>query len=101
MRKLPAKIVANWDDNVFLRSSQIYKGMMMLVLVSNRQRNAASQKLSKLMILACYFIHVWIGVAVGLHFGDFRGRTSKETDSSVERKEGLCEGPTNGGGRPL
>ena len=33
-----------------------------IVLVSDRQRNAASQKLSKPMILACYFIHVWIGV---------------------------------------
>jgi len=34
-----------------------------IVLVSDRQRNAASQKLSKPMILARYFIHVWIGVA--------------------------------------
>ena len=33
-----------------------------IVLVSDRQRNAASQKLSKPMILARYFIHVWIGV---------------------------------------
>ena len=34
-----------------------------IVLVSDRQRNAASQKLSKPMILARYFIHVWIGVS--------------------------------------
>ena len=33
-----------------------------IVLVSDRQRNAASQKLIWLMILARYFIHVWIGV---------------------------------------
>ena len=36
-----------------------------IVLVSDRQRNAASQKLMKLMILARYFIHVWIGVKLG------------------------------------
>ena len=35
-----------------------------IVLVSDRQRNAASQKLMKLMILARYFIHVWISVYV-------------------------------------
>ena len=33
-----------------------------IVLVSDRQRNAASQKLSSPMILALYFIHVWTGV---------------------------------------
>ena len=33
-----------------------------IVLVSDRQRNAASQKLSSFMILALYFIHVWTGV---------------------------------------
>ena len=36
-----------------------------IVLVSDRQRNAASQKLIWLMILARYFIHVWIGVSYG------------------------------------
>ena len=36
-----------------------------IVLVSDRQRNAASQKLSKPMILARYFIHAWIGVTYG------------------------------------
>ena len=35
---------------------------MIIVLVSDRQRNAPSKKLSKSMILARYFIHVWIGV---------------------------------------
>ena len=34
-----------------------------IVLVSDRQRNAASQKLSSPMILALYFIHVWTGVS--------------------------------------
>ena len=29
--------------------------------------------------------------AVGLHFEDFGGRASKETDSSVGREEGLRE----------
>ena len=37
-----------------------------IVLVSDRQRNAASQKLAKPMILALYFIHVWIGVWCGV-----------------------------------
>ena len=37
-----------------------------IVLVSDRQRNAASQKLSSPMILALYFIHVWTGVARSL-----------------------------------
>ena len=37
-----------------------------IVLVSDTQRNAASQKLIWLMILARYFIHVWIGVQSGL-----------------------------------
>ena len=36
-----------------------------IVLVSDRQRNAASQKLSSPMILALYFIHVWTGVGEG------------------------------------
>ena len=36
-----------------------------IVLVSDRQRNAASQKLSSFMILALYFIHVWTGVECG------------------------------------
>ena len=36
-----------------------------IVLVSDRQRNAASQKLSSPMILALYFIHVWTGVPLG------------------------------------
>ena len=36
-----------------------------IVLVSDRQRNAASQKLSSPMILALYFIHVWTGVGSG------------------------------------
>ena len=35
-----------------------------IVLVSDRQRNAASQKLS----LARYFIHVWIGVESDLRY---------------------------------
>ena len=42
-----------------------------------------------------------VQAAVGLHFEDFGGRASKETDSSVGREEGLRERPTNGGGRPL
>ena len=37
-----------------------------IVLVSDRQRNAASQKLSSPMILALYFIHVWTGVSCEL-----------------------------------
>ena len=37
-----------------------------IVLVSDRQRNAASQKLSSPMILALYFIHVWTGVTLEL-----------------------------------
>ena len=40
-----------------------------IVLVSDRQRNAASQKLSSPMILALYFIHVWTGVGSGLSQG--------------------------------
>ena len=39
-----------------------------IVLVSDRQRNAASQNLSKPMISARYFIHVWIGVVSGIRF---------------------------------
>ena len=37
-----------------------------IVLVSDRQRNAASQKLSSPMILALYFIHVWTGVSAAV-----------------------------------
>ena len=76
-----------------------------IVLVSDRQRNAASQKLMKLMILARYFIHVWIGVHVAhylelsrssqddfCHYQDFIFQGSGEEENKKEEKAEEDEG---------
>ena len=44
------------------RSYLLVQKQTAIVLVSDRQRNAASKKMSESMILARYFIHVWVSV---------------------------------------
>ena len=55
-----------------------------IVLVSDRQRNAASQKLSSPMILALYFIHVWTGVVCG------HAKTSGQLASEEKERRPSC-----------
>ena len=57
-----------------------------IVLVSDRQRNAASQKLSSPMILALYFIHVWTGVRRSLELVQYKfGKKVKGVNCGVKR----------------
>ena len=71
-----------------------------IVLVSDRQRNAASQKLSSPMILALYFIHVWTGVlGVGIH--DSRaGGGSRTAGEEVQGEEQEQAGGANDQPKP-
>ena len=65
-----------------------------IVLVSDRQRNAASQKLSKPMILARYFIHVWIGVGHGCENPFSNGVLRGQADDWYQALISLLNGAT-------